>query len=53
VHGLVWIYEQSPKSMYLKEIELYAEILPHVLGSIVDIMGGAYMIIQEVIESPL
>jgi hypothetical protein len=37
----------------LKEIELYAQILPHVLGSIVDIMGGAYMIFQEVIESPL
>ena len=44
---------KPPKNMYLKEIGLCAQILPHVLGSIVNIMGGAYMIIQEVIESPL
>ena len=39
--------------MCLKEIGLRAQILPLILGSIANIMGGTYVIIQEVIDSPL
>ena len=47
VCGLVWLQEQIPKNYVFKENRVHAKNTITILGPIVNISGGTYVIVNE------